>query len=256
MQKLLSVIIPTYKRTQLLKRTINSVHSATSIGKNDIEIIVIDDCPNGSAFEVTAKFNAKYIYKAGQERGLSSSRNLGIKFATGQYICFIDDDDYFNENSLDALLSTASNASGLIFGNYKTTHSDDAKPTVHHNLSTLTIEHLLICNQIPVGAYLIRKGDLQCSFDETMRSHEDWDFILRHATRLPIHHVEVEVVNIDKTENEFSSMQARRRSLFWQDFLTIYARFPAPHLAELRSKMLESLGIKIPFQLLSNSDQI
>lgn len=246
----LTVIIPTYRRPEKLDRALSSIPAATI---RPYEVIVIDDCLDGSAFEVAKKHGIRYICKGGIDRGQSYSRNIGLKLARGTYVSFLDDDDIYAEGGLDRLLSHADSKRGLIFGDYLTfttaTRSD-------FRLDTVNIDKLLICNQIPVGAFLIERSVIFRDFDPQLRSHEDWDFLLFHATRMPLIHVPGLTVMIDKTENSTTSTEARRRSLFWLDFFSIYARYPAEHLATVRSAMLQSLGIQIPENLLRHRDII
>lgn len=98
-----SVIIPTYKRSEYLIRAINSVLNQTY---SNIEIIVVDDNDSKSEYrEITEKkmasynTNAKIIYIKNEKNiGGAKSRNVGIQNATGEYITFLDDDDiYLNE---------------------------------------------------------------------------------------------------------------------------------------------------------------
>jgi glycosyltransferase involved in cell wall biosynthesis len=250
MRKTLSIVIPTYRRPQTLERALDSVAGATAA---DREVIVVDDCPEGSGFEIARRFGARYIFKAGQERGLSASRNLGLGLATGVFISFLDDDDFFNPGGLDALLNHAAANDVVTFGDFSTFTHDRR---VRHDLAALTVDHLLVCNQIPVGAYVLRRAAIGTLFDEQLRSHEDWEFLLRHATSQPLQHVAFDVVSIDKTANATTSMQARRRRLFWLDFLSIYARFPAAHLSAPRAAMMQSLGLQMSEDMLRFADEI
>ncbi len=246
----LSIIIPTYKRPGKLGRALSSIAGAYA-GAH--EIIVIDDCPEGSAAAIALQFGARYLCKAGSDRGLSASRNLGMHIARGRWLCFLDDDDFFVENGLEHLLAGADRSAGLVFGDHGMFNE---REQAEFDLSTLTIDALLVCNRIPVGSYLIDRAMIRNDFDTRMRSHEDWDFLLSHIRQAGLQHVPGKVVMIDKCENASTSMQARRRSKFWLDFVSIYARFPAPHLAESRAAMLQTLGIQIPPALLEFDDTI
>lgn len=97
---LVSVVIPTYRRSEMLPRAINSVLNQTY---EDIEIIVVDDNnPNTKYREATKKImehykdNSKIKYiKHDVNKNGSAARNTGIKYSSGKYVCFLDDDDYF-----------------------------------------------------------------------------------------------------------------------------------------------------------------
>ena len=92
MAPLFSLIIPTHNRAQLLPRAIQSVLEQTC---QDWELIIIDDGSTDDTSEVVANFTDPRIQYIFQEHGeRSKARNKGIVMATGQYFCFLDDDDY------------------------------------------------------------------------------------------------------------------------------------------------------------------
>lgn len=245
-----SIVVPTYQRPEKLARALASIGAACNALH---EVIVVDDCPKGSAFAVAQNFNARYLFKAGAQRGLSQSRNLGLTLATGRYVAFLDDDDFLSPDAVDLMLAAAKGNASFVFGNYSNLF---AAEKVHTDLLLLTQDHLLICNQIPVGAYLMDRALIRRNFDEQMRSHEDWDFLLCNMDWARTVHVPQEVVTIDKTENHDTSMQARRGQHFWLDFMSIYGRYPAPHLKTHRRNMLLSLGIAIDEKMLALADTI
>ena len=250
----ISVVVPTYQRPQLLERALRSIGEATTATH---EIIVIDDSPDGSGFEAARRCGAKYVFKAGKQRGSSASRNIGLKLATGEFLAFLDDDDFFNPGGLDALLQAARNGAGdgdrIVFGD----HSDvTSQSRTRIDLTGVTLDHLLVVNHIVMGSFLMRRSSLVGGFDLRMRSHEDWEFILRHAQSQALHHLPVDIVCVDKTENTTTSTEARRRPMFWLDFLSVYSRYPASHLAEFRVHQLATLGLGISKEMLEFEDQI
>lgn len=94
-----SIIIPTYNRAHLLPKAIQSVIEQSF---TNWELIIVDDGSTDNTKEVISNFKdvrIKYIYQSNQER--SAARNTGIKNATGEYICFLDSDDYYLPQRLE-----------------------------------------------------------------------------------------------------------------------------------------------------------
>jgi glycosyltransferase involved in cell wall biosynthesis len=248
----LSIIIPTYKRPDKLRRALNSANRSA---KADKEVIVIDDCHEGSGFLPAREHGARYFNKQGVDRGLSESRNIGLLLARGEFIAFLDDDDILNEDALDSMLEIARGApaQGIVFGNHMI-FNESSEHLV--KMSGFGREQLLICNQIPVGSFLLRRSVIRSKFDTTLRSHEDWDFLLRNLQFTQLLYADVDVVRIDKSQQGEATMSGRRRQFFWMEFISIYSRFPAPELCEERAAMLQKLGISLNPKLLRFDDLV
>jgi len=101
-----SVIIPTYNRSNFIDRAINSVLNQTY---PNIEIIVIDDNGNETParkimIEKMRKYeaspNVRYL-KNNKNMGGALARNIGIQESSGQYITFLDDDDEYLPNKVE-----------------------------------------------------------------------------------------------------------------------------------------------------------
>ena len=92
-----SVIVPVYNTEKYLKKCIDSLLNQNF---EDYEIIVINDLSPGNAEEIIKSYNDKKIVyiKNKTNKGIGYNRNLGIKKATGEYVCFIDSDDYVKED--------------------------------------------------------------------------------------------------------------------------------------------------------------
>ena len=235
----ISIIIPCFKRLEKLERALASIKPACS---NPYEIILVDDCQDGSAFEMSKKYATRYVLKAGIDKGLPNSRNLGLGLARGKYVIFLDDDDFFMPESINHLYEAMDKNTNFTYGNHIFMHQQTNIPT---RLNELTYDDLLVVNQIPVGGYLIDKSAIKYPFDTRLKSHEDWDFLLANVDWSKSKHIDQTVVTIDKTENQTTSHQARRRSKFWMDFLYIYSRYPAPTLTERRKGKLLEVGLNV-----------
>lgn len=106
---LVSVVIPTYRRYDLLKNAISSVIDQTY---KNIEIIVVDDNPVGSEDRKNTELligrltqNYPIVYLQNKDNmGVTKSRNKGIFVASGSYITFLDDDDLYTSEKVEKQL--------------------------------------------------------------------------------------------------------------------------------------------------------
>lgn len=103
---MVSVIIPVYNVQDYLARCIDSVLAQTY---TDLEIILVDDGSLDSSGDICDEYDLKYrhlrvIHKV--NGGLSDARNAGLDVAQGQYVTFIDGDDYVHPRFVEALMNT------------------------------------------------------------------------------------------------------------------------------------------------------
>lgn len=93
--KKLSVIIPLFNAESYISETITTVLDQKNI---DIECIVVDDSSTDNSADIVQQYPVIYFKK--QNGGASSARNFGLRHATGEYIMFIDADDYLSDNTI------------------------------------------------------------------------------------------------------------------------------------------------------------
>lgn len=99
-----SIIIPTYNRAGFLPKAIESVLAQTY---TDWELIIVDDGSTDNTKEVVLQYKdarIRYIYQQNAER--SAARNNGINHANGDYVCFMDSDEYVDSNRLELLCNS------------------------------------------------------------------------------------------------------------------------------------------------------
>lgn len=104
---LISVIIPVYKVEEYLAKCVDSVLAQTY---GNLEVILVDDGSPDGCGKICDDYAArdsrvKVIHK--QNGGLSSARNAGIDAASGDYLAFVDSDDWIEPDAYDAMLSAA-----------------------------------------------------------------------------------------------------------------------------------------------------
>lgn len=96
MQKLASVVIPTYNRAHSVADAIKSAKAQTY---SPVQIIVIDDGSQDNSAEIIKQFKGiEYYYQ--RNKGQAAARNLGLKYAKGDYIASLDSDDIWNRDFL------------------------------------------------------------------------------------------------------------------------------------------------------------
>ena len=105
-----SIIVPVYNVEKYLRKCLDSLINQTL---KDIEIIIVDDGSTDSSPDIIAEFAQKdsRIKTIRQKNSkLGATRNNGMKLATGEYLGFVDSDDYVDENFFEELYLTAINS--------------------------------------------------------------------------------------------------------------------------------------------------
>lgn len=133
---LISVIIPVYNVEKYLSQCINSILNQTI---KNLEIILVDDGSLDDSGNICDEFSKKdnrivVIHK--ENNGLSSARNAGLEIAKGNYVCFVDSDDWLDENMYETLLKlikdTNSDISCCRF--FKTADSEEKIPSINDEI--------------------------------------------------------------------------------------------------------------------------
>lgn len=127
MNDLISIIIPVYNTEEYLSQCLETVVNQTY---SNLQIILVNDGSTDSSLEICYQFQMKdsRIEILNKTRaGLSAARNDGMNAAKGEYICFIDSDDYVKDDYIEVLygLVTEFNCDISICGYYKTYENGD-----------------------------------------------------------------------------------------------------------------------------------
>ena len=130
---LISVIVPAYNDEHYIRDCLLSIINQTY---NDFEVIVIDDGSTDSTGSICDEIAAKdkrvkVIHKSNS--GVSDSRNVGINEAKGDYICFIDSDDFFDLDYFEQISNILqSRQYSIIFNYFRKTFSNGAIQEAYH----------------------------------------------------------------------------------------------------------------------------
>ncbi|MGX7099285.1 glycosyltransferase family 2 protein [Globicatella sanguinis] len=208
MTKLVSVIITTYKRNDTLKRAIDSVLSQTY---KNIEIIVVDDNNEDSVYRELTKQamekyvgldNFKYIKHKNNMNG-AFARNTGILNSSGDFITFLDDDDYFFSDRIEKLVKLLENASseyGIIFSGYQYIKNEKILKKDFPILKKDPLFSMLSCDfHIGSGSnFLLKKEVIKKvgNFDTSFMRNQDIEFLIRVFNEFKILVTEEVLLNI------------------------------------------------------------
>jgi len=122
-----SIITPVYNVERCIEKTINSVINQSS---KDFELLLIDDGSQDKSIEIAEKLlvNSDINYRiiSQENSGVSVARNKGISEARGEYVCFLDSDDYIHKDYIELMYEKASTCNcDLVFCDYAQVDSKD-----------------------------------------------------------------------------------------------------------------------------------
>lgn len=184
-----SIIIPTYKRADILPV---AVDSAWSVGTG-VEVVVIDDqSPDHTPEVARALPNIRYV-RLERNVGLAGARNAGIEASRGDYLIFLDDDDRLLPDTLQDRIAALDARPDVAFSYAQVQIIDEgSRPT-----------GVLFPDRCPEGdifwdmlrglcpcchSFIVRRRALDAvgTFDASLRRFEDWDLWLRLSERSPV----------------------------------------------------------------------
>ena len=261
---LVSVIVPTYNRPDMLKEALTSVLSQTY---QNFEVIVVNDAGD-DVKDVIDSLNkeGKIIYLQHKEnKGLPAARNTGLKAAGGKYIAYLDDDDIYYPNHLETLVNFLENS------DYKIAYTDsyyafqewitDKYVTVARKIiysQDFDRKKLLVSNYFPVINVVHRRDILENVglFDETLDAHEDWDLWIRISQQCDFYHIKTVTAEV-RTRPDATTMTSRDRMPFLKTLQKIHARYSylvaENNIFEAQKKVEEYLNREVEFRQASSS---
>ena len=156
MKDLITVIIPVYNVEKYLEKCLKSILEQDY---NNLEILLIDDGSTDNSSKILddyAKIDGriKVIHKAND--GVSSARNIGLKYAKGKYICFADSDDYLSKDYVSYLYNLILKYDADIslttkmFGNFNEKQIRKDSHEVYNGIKTT---EFILTYKIPIGVY-------------------------------------------------------------------------------------------------------
>jgi glycosyltransferase involved in cell wall biosynthesis len=193
----ISVVIPTYNRVHVLGRAVESVLSQTY---ESYEIIVVDDGSTDSTKAMIKEKYGKVRFLSISHSGVSGARNRGIMAADGEWVAFLDSDDYWLPRKLERQMEFL-----RAFPQYMICHTNEIwiRNGVRINqgkkhqksLGWFFKPSLHLCLISPSSVIIHKSVFETCGmFDEQLEFVEDYDLWLRITSRYPVGYVDERLV--------------------------------------------------------------
>lgn len=104
-----SIVIPVYNVEKYLEKCLESIKKQAY---HDYEVIIVNDGTKDKSMDIAKKYPYKIINQKNQ--GLSVARNTGVKYSKGDYILFLDSDDYLEEQTLPSIANSLKNEPDIV----------------------------------------------------------------------------------------------------------------------------------------------
>ncbi len=216
-QPLVTAIIPTHNRAELLKRAINSVLKQTW---ENLEIVVVDDASEDETPLLLEKLAAEHshirVIRNEKTKKAAASRNIAIKHARGEFVTGLDDDDLWRPTRIERLVEEFEEGYSAVCSYDRMVM--DGKEVVWRKPSMITLDDLLYYNQVgnqvlTKKAYLEQVG----GYDEDLPSAQDYDLWIRLVKEFgPIRTVTqaLQVVNMEEDRNRISTSGEKMKGYY------------------------------------------
>lgn len=190
----ISIVIPIYNAEKYLEECLDSILRQTF---SDFEVVMVDDGSQDCSSAICMRYaeaDERFVYIYKENGGVSSARNKGIEHAKGEWVCFVDADDWIKKEYLETMLSKAETESaGLVVCSYESEYhnvtTDNDEPVVMNKENM--VNFLYLTNKYGYQGYIwnkmfcrdiIMQKDIR--FDENARFNEDRLFCLQYVCEM------------------------------------------------------------------------
>jgi glycosyltransferase involved in cell wall biosynthesis len=198
----ISVITPTYNRHDMIGRAIESVLRQTF---TDWEMLIVDDCPTKPAEVIVRRYNDPRItyIKHDSNKGGAEARNTAMRASSGDFFCFIDDDDEWLPNALEILFGAVKDTPpevGFCFASIEMDYSNGKKVRTHVPEVVADYHERALRNFSGfIGQGLIVKRAVYedvGGWDPALPSHQEIEWVIRMTKKYKACGVDKPVVHI------------------------------------------------------------
>ena len=185
-----SLIIPCYNGESFLREAIDCALGQTW---PNVEVVVVDDGSTDQSAEILREYGARIRVVSQANRGLPAARNSGIRSSRGEFLCFLDVDDYLSpeyaQTMAEALISSRATVAYCGWQNIGAHgRSNDPYVPPDYEAGSKLESFLRSASPWPVHAAMVRADVLRETggFNESLPTCEDYEFWLRVALPRPI----------------------------------------------------------------------
>lgn len=176
-QPLVSIVVTCYNYEKYVGEAIESALRQTY---KNLEVIVIDDGSTDNSLEVINRFNSKLRVISRKNKGIVYTRNEALRVAKGDFLCFLDADDYFDNDYIEKMLVVAQRHNAdIVYPNWRVFGDEEYIKEFKDFDLQLLIEQQIHCT----SESLIRLSGVGDSQFESETVAEDWDFFLGLALK-------------------------------------------------------------------------
>lgn len=186
---LVSVIIPTRNRPQWLPQAVDSVLAQTY---SQLEIIIVDDA-SIPPVNIDHQDPRIHLVRQAQSQGVAAARNAGLNAASGDFLCFLDDDDVYYPHKIATQLAflQAHPDIDMVFSRVKVVNAQgESHYYLHAKYVHNTLNNFAYFNVIHTNATLFRRRVLEkARFDPRLRKYDDTQFHLQMSLHYKLYYL-------------------------------------------------------------------
>lgn len=245
-----SIIIPTYNRAAFLPKAIESVLAQTY---TDWELIVVDDGSTDNTREVVSQFKderLKYIYQENSER--SAARNNGIAHAKGDFICFLDSDNFILPNRLEKIAESiaSENKTACYYTDIEYANEQRGSKTLKMGKPyqfpidvDLLIQDIIATPQICCAAEILRNHQ----FNPQLSIGEDMELLFRITNKYPLIYIPNQATVVEVEHERRSVAFANKSKASEMELKTLKLMFSKSHPANNASRKMKNRRLSISY---------
>lgn len=264
---IISYIVPCYNVQDYLPRCLDSLVSQKTSEDYTVEFILVNDGSTDATLTMLREFNEKELRSViidQQNQGVSAARNAGLEMAKGEYVYFLDGDDYLTDDATQILYEVCKkNVPDIVIANAYIVQ--DGQWDIKNEWNTCqeinagvykTLEFAQLVKRLPISFKAYRRETLvrnKIRYDNELRVGEVYTFFLHALTCSEyIAYTDQRIMNyVVRNSSVMRTVNVKRDSTIIQamHYIDGYAREKMPELLELPSYKLSLIGIANLFDI-------